>query len=162
MIAVLSLQQNWQLQIFPVYLPNHYLQTCISVVVLNRIVHFLPKMNLHWHIITTQSPKFHLEFTLVHSWVWTKIWMILSTIMIIVLFFSFIFTSWRLITLQYCSGFCHTLTWISHGFTCIPHPDPPSHLPLQSVFIGLSILCSLSVHLSHPPTLVATDLLLSP
>ena len=34
------------------------------------------------------------------------------------LFFLFIFISWRLITLQYCSGFCHTLTWISHGFTC--------------------------------------------
>ena len=45
---------------------------------------------------------------------------------IILFFFSFIFISWRLITLQYCSGFCHTLTWISHGFTCIPHPDPPS------------------------------------
>ena len=45
-------------------------------------------------------------------------------------FFSFIFISWRLITLQYCSGFCHTLTWISHGFTCVLHPDPPSHLPL--------------------------------
>ena len=28
-------------------------------------------------------------------------------------FFSFIFISCRLITLQYCSGFCHTLTWIS-------------------------------------------------
>ena len=26
------------------------------------------------------------------------------------LFFSYIFISWRLITLQYCSGFCHTLT----------------------------------------------------
>ena len=25
-------------------------------------------------------------------------------------FFSFIFISWMLITLQYCSGFCHTLT----------------------------------------------------
>ena len=25
-------------------------------------------------------------------------------------FFSFIFISWRLVTLQYCSGFCHTLT----------------------------------------------------
>ena len=25
-------------------------------------------------------------------------------------FFSFILISWRLITLQYCSGFCHTLT----------------------------------------------------
>ena len=44
--------------------------------------------------------------------------------------FSFTFISWRLITLQYCSGFFHTLTWISHGFTCIPYPDPPSHLPL--------------------------------
>ena len=43
-------------------------------------------------------------------------------------FFPFIFISWRLITLQYCSGFGHTVTWISHGFTCIPHPDPPSHI----------------------------------
>ena len=43
---------------------------------------------------------------------------------IFLFFVSFIFISWRLITLQYCSGFCHTLTWISHGFTCIPHPDP--------------------------------------
>ena len=25
-------------------------------------------------------------------------------------FFPFIFISWRLITLQYCSGFCYTLT----------------------------------------------------
>ena len=47
-----------------------------------------------------------------------------------IFFFKFIFISWRLITLQYCSGFCHTLTWISRGFICIPHPDPPSHLPL--------------------------------
>ena len=30
-------------------------------------------------------------------------------------FFPFTSISWRLITLQYCSGFCHTLTWISHG-----------------------------------------------
>ena len=49
-------------------------------------------------------------------------------------FFPFIFIIWRLITLQYYSGFCHTLTWISHGFTCIPHPDPPSHLPLYPHF----------------------------
>ena len=40
--------------------------------------------------------------------------------------FSFIFISWSLITSQHFSGFCHTLTWISHGVTCIPHPDPPS------------------------------------
>ena len=44
-------------------------------------------------------------------------------------FFSFIFISWRLISLQYYSGFWHTLPWISHGFACVPHPDPPSRLP---------------------------------
>ena len=53
------------------------------------------------------------------------------------LFFSFIFISWRLITLQYCSGFCHTLSWISHEFTCVPHPDPPFHLPPHSIPLGL-------------------------
>ena len=49
-------------------------------------------------------------------------------------FFSFIFISWRLITLLYCSGFCHTLTWISHGFTCVPHPIPlPTSFPIRSL-----------------------------
>ena len=53
-------------------------------------------------------------------------------------FFSHLFfISWRLITLQYCSGFCHRLTWISHRFICIPHPDPPSHLPLHPIPLGL-------------------------
>ena len=42
-------------------------------------------------------------------------------------FFSFIFISWRVITSQHFSGFCHTLTWISHGVTCNPHPNLPSH-----------------------------------
>ena len=54
-------------------------------------------------------------------------------------FFSIIFINWSLITLQYCSGFCHTLTRISHGFTCIPHPNPPSHLPLHPIPLGLPI-----------------------
>ena len=40
-------------------------------------------------------------------------------------FIIFIYFNWRLITLQYCSGFCHTLTWISHGCTCVPHPELP-------------------------------------
>ena len=62
-------------------------------------------------------------------------------------FFSFIFISWRLITLQYCSGFCHTLTWLSHGFTCVPHPDPPSHLPPHPIPLGLP-QCTSPEHLS--------------
>ena len=52
------------------------------------------------------------------------------------LIYLFIVISWKLITLQYCSGLCHTLTWISLGYTCIPHPYPPSHL-------GTNFLCEL-------------------
>ena len=64
--------------------------------------------------------------------------------------FSFSFISWRLITLQYCSGFCHTLTWISHGFTCVPHPEPPSCLPLHPIPLGLPSAPALSTCLMHP------------
>ena len=62
----------------------------------------------------------------------------------------FFLISWRLITLQYCSGFCHTLTWISHWFTCIPHPDPPSHLPLHPISLGLPSARGPSTYLMHP------------
>ena len=65
-------------------------------------------------------------------------------------FFSFIFIRWRLITLQYCSGFCHTLTWISHGFTCVPHPNPPSHLPPHPIPLGLPSAPGLRTCLMHP------------
>ena len=45
-----------------------------------------------------------------------------------------IYFNWRLITLQYCGGFCHTLTWISHGCTCVLHPEPPlTFLPIPSL-----------------------------
>ena len=64
--------------------------------------------------------------------------------------FSFIFISWRIITLQYWSGFCHTLTWISHGVTSIPHPDPPSHLPLYPIPLRLPSAQGQSTCLMHP------------
>ena len=67
-----------------------------------------------------------------------------------VFFFYFFLISWRLITLQYCSGFCHTLTWISHGFACFPHPDPPSRLPLHPIPQGLPSAPALSTCLMHP------------
>ena len=35
----------------------------------------------------------------------------------------YFYFNWRLITLEY------SFTWISHGCTCVPHPDPPSHVP---------------------------------
>ena len=71
-------------------------------------------------------------------WLEAEVWALFS--------FSppFIFLSWRLITLQYCSGFCHTFTWISHGFTCIPIPDPPSRLPLHPIPLSLPSAPALS------------------
>ena len=49
-----------------------------------------------------------------------------------------------------CSGFCHTLKWNSHGFTCVPHPDPPSHLPPHPLPLGFPIAPGPSTCLMHP------------
>ena len=32
--------------------------------------------------------------------------------------------------------FCHTFTWIHHGCACVPHPEPPSHLPHHPILLG--------------------------
>ena len=32
--------------------------------------------------------------------------------------------------------FCHTLTWIHHGCTCVPKHEPPSHLPPHNISLG--------------------------
>ena len=34
--------------------------------------------------------------------------------------------------------FCHTSTWIRHGSTRVPNPEPPSHLPLHTISLGHS------------------------
>ena len=64
------------------------------------------------------------------------------------LYFVIINFNWKLITLQYCHGFCHTLTWISHGCTCVPHPEPPSFLPPHPITQGHPSAPALSA-LSH-------------
>ena len=48
-----------------------------------------------------------------------------------------------------CSEFCHTLKWNSHGFTCVPHPDPPSLLPLHLLPLGLPSAPGLSACLMY-------------
>ena len=58
---------------------------------------------------------------------------------------QFIYFNWRLITLQYCGDFCHTLTWIRHGCPCVPHPKHPSHLPPHPIPLGCSSTLALSV-----------------
>ena len=32
--------------------------------------------------------------------------------------------------------FCHTSTGIRHRYTRVPHPEPPSHLPPQTLPLG--------------------------
>ena len=32
--------------------------------------------------------------------------------------------------------FCHTSTWIHHGCTRVPNPEPPSHLPSHIIPLG--------------------------
>ena len=59
---------------------------------------------------------------------------ILKYVAILFLLKKSIYFNWRLITLQYCSDFCDTLTWISHGCTCVPHHEPPpTFLPIPSL-----------------------------
>ena len=58
----------------------------------------------------------------------------------IFLFFSFFI----------CSEFCHTLEWNSHGFTCVPYPDPPSKLPLHPLPLGFPSAPGPSTCLMHP------------
>ena len=52
-------------------------------------------------------------------------------------FFKLINFNWRLITLQYCGSFCHTLTWISHSVHVLPILNPPP-TSLPSYPSGLS------------------------
>ena len=77
---------------------------------------------------------------------------LLNTIFLLSLFFcfSFIFISWRLITLQ--SVVVFTLTWISHGFTCVPRLDPRLPPPSPSHPSGFS-RCTSPEHLSHASNL---------
>ena len=46
------------------------------------------------------------------------------------------------------SGFCHTLTWINHECTCVPHPEPPFHFPPHPIPQGHPRALALSA-LSH-------------
>ena len=52
--------------------------------------------------------------------------------------------------LFFCNEFCHILEWNSHGFTCVPHPDPLSHLPLHPLHLGFPSAPCPKACLMHP------------
>ena len=61
-------------------------------------------------------------------------------------FSSFIFISRRLITLQYCSGFCHTLIWISQKPPLLcPVIDETWLLPWGTHHMSMCTACKMTV-----------------
>ena len=76
---------------------------------------------------TTQCCKGNLESFLYFRW---------NSFLLLLLLFKIIYFNWRLITLHYCGGFCHTSTWISHGLHVSPHPEPTSHCPSHPIPLG--------------------------
>ena len=44
--------------------------------------------------------------------------------------------------------FCHTLTWIWHECTCVPHPEPPSYLPPHPIPVSC-IEPGLAIHFTY-------------
>ena len=64
----------------------------------------------------------------------------------------FFFFDWRLIALQQCGGFSHTLMWISHGCTCVPPfwaplpPTSPLHPSGLSQSTRLWVPCLMHLH----------------
>ena len=52
--------------------------------------------------------------------------MTMKGFLFIIIFLNFTILYW----------FCHTLTWIRHGCTYVPHPEPPSHLLPRTIPLG--------------------------
>ena len=74
-------------------------------------------------------------------------------------FKKIIYFNWRLITFHYCSGFCHTLTWVSHG--CIALQCCDSFCDIMK-WISFVVVQRLScVWLCATPWTVACQALLS-
>ena len=93
-----------------------------------------------------------LPFPLLHFVLHSQICLLFQVSHFFLLFKKIIYFNWRIITLQHCSGFCHILTWISHGYTCVPHPEHPSHLPSHPIPQGHPNAPALSI-LSHASNL---------
>ena len=57
----------------------------------------------------------------------------LSALLSFFLLLIFVFTLFYFTILYW---FCHTLTWIHHGCTCVPKLEPSSHLPPHNISLG--------------------------
>ena len=91
---------------------------------------FTPSIWNNWHWVLTVKPcseslhiLTHLIITVANGT--STIW---SFFLILFFIFKFYFT------ILY--WFCHTLTWIHHGCTCVPNPERPSHRHPHIISLG--------------------------
>ena len=96
-------------------------------------MHIEGSLYLRWRIsmfwgriiqnISMSEPKHHLLFLTV------AIFMCYPTV-------SLFFSDFILFYFTILYWFCHTSTWIRHGCTRVPNPEPPFHLPLHTISLG--------------------------
>ena len=122
--------QRWSVLVFP-WLPPKVTQCSQNVAVSLCTLTLFQAKAVKWRIL-------HSVLSVPGIWSFhPSFWVYLHTDIVFLFFFI-------------CGGFCHTLKWNSHGFTCIPHPDPPSHLPLHPLPLGFPSAPGPSACLMHP------------
>ena len=105
----------------------------------------------HFTFISVFKLKLHFFWTtfnwgLVFFFKFTLIVSLFQLVYFLAIPFFFSFDFFFLI----CSEFCHTLKWNVLEFTCLPHLDTPSHLPLHPLPPGPPRAPGLSACLMHP------------
>ena len=78
--------------------------------------------------VPTRFPEFFSNIFLIWSVLLWSIYRVTQEAASFFFFFFFYFT------ILY--WFCHTSTWIRHGCTHVPKPEPPSHLPPRTIPLG--------------------------
>ena len=61
-------------------------------------------------------------------------------------FCSYNFLNFILFNFTILYWFCHISKWICHRYTCVPHPEPSSHLPPHTILLGRPSAPAPSIH----------------
>ena len=99
-------------------------------------VHFIHIYFWLIHTAVQQKPRQHCK-TIIYQFKknlkilkMQEVYFLMSLLFIFLNFYYYFFN----FTILY--WFCHTSTCIRHGYTRVPHPEPPSHLPPHTIPLG--------------------------
>ena len=114
-------QKQFSKVVILIYTPSTEVHENISCSTLLTTLGIVSIFNLSLQYLCTYITLSYF-FNYVESWTWLSDW-----------------TEWN------CSGFCHTLTWISYGCTCVPPSWTSSHLPSHPIPLDCPRAPALSV-----------------